>query len=72
MAKIIVNGAPQDTGDHLSVAELIKDNHVPQPEMVAVQVNGQFIERTDYASTRLKNGDTVDFLYFMGGGQPHV
>jgi sulfur carrier protein len=36
--------------------------------MVSVQVNEEFVERDDFDTTTLNEGDTVDFLYFMGGG----
>lgn len=47
---------------------LIKINKVFQPEMVTVQVNEEFVERDVWDQTQLKEGDRVDFLYFMGGG----
>ena len=36
--------------------------------MVSVQVNEEFAEREDWEKIQLKEGDKVDFLYFMGGG----
>jgi sulfur carrier protein len=33
-----------------------------------VQVNEEFAEREDWESIQVKDGDKVDFLYFMGGG----
>ena len=36
--------------------------------MVSVQVNEEFAEREDWDSIQIKEGDKVDFLYFMGGG----
>ena len=51
------------------MSELIQQNNVAQPEMVSVQVNEEFAEREDWESIQLKEGDKVDFLYFMGGGQ---
>jgi len=41
---------------------------VAQPEMVSVQVNGEFLPRENFNSTLIYDGDEVDFLYFMGGG----
>ena len=41
---------------------------VENPEMVSVQVNEEFAEREDWDSIQIKEGDKVDFLYFMGGG----
>lgn len=68
MAQIIVNDEKQEVTLPFTLAELIKINKVFQPEMVTIQVNEDFVEREDYEKTQLKEGDRVDFLYFMGGG----
>ena len=68
MANIYVNGDVQEVSLPLNVSELIKQNKVVQPEMVSVQVNEEFAEREDWDSIQIKEGDKVDFLYFMGGG----
>ena len=52
----------------LNLTELIKQNNVQQPEMVSVQVNDDFVDRTEWDGLQIKEGDVVDFLYFMGGG----
>lgn len=69
MAKLIVNGEEQEVQLPLTVSEVIKLNNVLQPEMVSVQVNEEFVEREDFNTTSLNDGDSIDFLYFMGGGQ---
>ena len=68
MAKITVNGEAQEVQLPLSLTELIKNNNVQQPEMVSVQVNDDFVDRTEWDGLLIKEGDVVDFLYFMGGG----
>ena len=68
MAKIYVNGDAQEVTLPLNVSELIKQSDVQQPDMVSVQVNEEFAEREDWETIQLKEGDKVDFLYFMGGG----
>lgn len=68
MAKIYVNGEAQEVNLPINVAELIKQLLVENPEMVSVQVNEEFAERGDWETTDIKEGDKVDFLYFMGGG----
>ncbi len=68
MAKITVNGEVQEVSLPLSLTELIKQNDVQQPDMVSVQVNDDFVDRTEWDSLQIKEGDSVDFLYFMGGG----
>jgi len=68
MSKIKVNGKEQELLNELSISELIKLNKVAQPDMVSIQLNGDFVIRDNYETTGLKEGDEVDFLYFMGGG----
>jgi thiamine biosynthesis protein ThiS len=68
--KIVVNGKEQSYNESkLQLLELIKLNKVQQPDMVSVQLNGEFVQRDNFISTELTEGDEVDFLYFMGGGQ---
>ena len=68
VSKITVNGEAQEVQLPLSLAELIKNNNVQQPEMVSVQLNDDFVDRNEWDGLQIKEGDAVDFLYFMGGG----
>lgn len=56
-----------DSGS-LTVKELLKIAEVENPEMVSVQLNGEFVYRDAMDKTHVKDGDAIDFLYFMGGG----
>ena len=68
MAHIQVNGKNQEVTLPVTLIELMKINNVEQPEMVSVQVNGEFVARENFDSLQINNNDEVDFLYFMGGG----
>lgn len=68
MAQIYVNGEAHDVSLPLTVNELIRQQQVETPEMVSVQVNEEFAEREQWDDIIIKEGDSVDFLYFMGGG----
>ena len=67
--KIKVNGEEttleQET---LSVSELLKVKEVKMPDMVSVEYNGEILDREAFDSTTVKEGDELEFLYFMGGG----
>ncbi len=52
----------------ISIAELLTKENVEKPDMVSVQLNGEFVDRQKFKEAFLKDGDEVDFLYFMGGG----
>ncbi|MFB0556011.1 MAG: sulfur carrier protein ThiS [Phycisphaerae bacterium] len=66
--KLIVNGKESDFADSLTVSKLLVEQKVKMPDMVSVELNGQILRRTKFGETILKDGDKVEFLYFMGGG----
>jgi len=67
--KIKVNGKDQSFDkDSISVSEMLTLCDVNQPDMVSVQLNGEFVKKEDYTSASVKESDEIDFLYFMGGG----
>ena len=51
-----------------SVLDLLKTKKI-EPQMVAVEVNDSMVEREHLATTELKEGDRVEFLFYMGGGR---
>ena len=66
--KITVSGTAKEVKDGLTLPELIELEDVEQPEYVTVSINKEFVASADKDSTVLKDGDSVEFLYFMGGG----
>ncbi len=66
--KITVSGAEKEVKDGLTLLELIEMENVETPEYVTVSINEEFVESAAKDSTVLKDGDNVEFLYFMGGG----
>ena len=67
--KIKVNGKDQVLDkSQVSVSDLLGINNVEMPDMVSVQLNGDFVKKEDFTNTHLKENDEIDFLYFMGGG----
>lgn len=66
---ISVNGEKLTLEKSLNIDELLIVAKAEQPEYVSVQLNGKFIERDKFATTFINDGDEIEFLYFMGGGQ---
>lgn len=66
--KIQINGAAHEIPDGLSVAGLIAHQKIKQPAMVSVEHNGEILDREEFGNVPVKEGDAVEFLYFMGGG----
>jgi len=69
MMIVKINGEDRDLDENgATVSELLKLQKVEVPDMVSVQVNRAFVDREDFSTTRVAEGDEIDFLYFMGGG----
>lgn len=67
--RIIINGKEEFMEkEELTISELLKLKNVKMPEMVSVELNGEFLERKEYETTIVKENDKIEFLYFMGGG----
>lgn len=66
--KITVSGEKKEVKDGLTLPKLIELENVETPEYVTVSINEEFVESDAKATTVLKDGDNVEFLYFMGGG----
>jgi sulfur carrier protein len=66
--EIIVAGNKKEVADGLKLTELFTLENVETPEYVTVSLNEEFVPSDKVAETVLKDGDNVEFLYFMGGG----
>ena len=66
--KLEINGQNAEVTDSVSVTQLLAIQKVKMPDMVSVEVNGNILERKTFDTIILKDGDKVEFLYFMGGG----
>ena len=67
--KIVVNGEDFESKDDLTINELLVEKEVKMPDMVSVELNGEILKRSAFETSTLKEGDKVEFLYFMGGGK---
>lgn len=62
-----INGKPEEVQGAM-VMDLLKTKGI-DPQMVAVELNDAMIERDHLATTPIKEGDRVEFLFYMGGGR---
>ena len=66
--KLVVAGETKEFDNGITVEKLIELENVETPEYVTVSVNEEFVEGGTFDKAVLKDGDNVEFLYFMGGG----
>jgi len=65
--QVKINGKSEEVPGG-TVLDLLKTKKI-EPQMVAVEINDKVLERDYLATTRLNEGDQVEFLFYMGGGR---
>ena len=65
---LVIAGEKKEYAEGTTVAQLIAAENISDPQSVTVSVNEEFLRIAQYDSYVLKDGDEVEFLYFMGGG----
>jgi len=66
--QLTVNGKSVEAAA-ITVTKLLVELDVKNPDQVAVELNGEIVDRATYDDTRVNEGDQLEFLYFMGGGR---
>ena len=64
--KIIINGKSRKVG--VKTLEELMVFLKYDPEKVILSVNGQLVEKDEYAKTTLSDGDNLEVFSFVGGG----
>lgn len=69
--ELTLNGKPAtiEGKESLSVPALLEELKVKDALYVTVELNGEIIDRADFDATIVRGGDSLEFLYFMGGGR---
>jgi thiazole synthase len=62
-----INGEPREFPDGLTVAALVAQLGM-KPDRVAVELNLEIAPRSNWTTTPLKDGDKLEVVHFVGGG----
>lgn len=65
--QVKINGKAEEVQGG-TILDLLKAKNI-EPQMVAVEVNDKMVERDHLPTTQLNEGDQIEFLFYMGGGQ---
>ena len=69
--RIRVNGDPVELPAEVTILQLLEQLHI-DPRLVAVEHNLAIIKRARYESTLIGDGDQIEIVNFVGGGQAGV
>ena len=67
VAKIQLNGISYEINDGTNLNELLNKLKI-QKNKIAVEVNGEIVEKNKYPKIILNKDDKVEIVHFIGGG----
>ena len=67
VAKIQLNGNPYEINNGTNLNELLHKLKI-QKYKVAIEVNGEIVEKKKYPNQILNKDDKVEIVHFIGGG----
>jgi len=67
VAKIQLNGDSYEINNGTNLNELLNKLKI-QTNKVAIEVNGEIVEKNKYPNLILNKGDKVEIVKFIGGG----
>jgi thiamine biosynthesis protein ThiS len=65
---IVVNGNQTEIAEGTDISDLVSSLGLAA-ERVAVELNKRIVRRADWVSTRISEGDKVEIVHFVGGGE---
>ena len=65
--KITINGKKEKFENSLTVEKLLETKKI-RKEVVTIELNSEILPREKYVNIILKDGDILEFIYYMGGG----
>lgn len=63
-----INGKDNELGDSITITQLLNEFNL-QPQQVAIEVNREIIKRDQFETYVIANGDDIEILRFVGGGE---
>ena len=67
VAKIQLNGDTYEINNGTNLDQLLKKLKI-QKNKVAIEVNGEIVEKSKYLNLILNKDDKVEIVHFIGGG----
>jgi sulfur carrier protein len=67
MPTITVNGTRQEVDEGMSLLVYLQSKKT-DPSHVVAEINGAIVKKEQFPELKLKNGDTVEVIRFVGGG----
>ncbi len=69
--EIIVNGKKEIINEGITINEFLGNKKI-RPEVVTIELNEVILNRAEYESVKIRAGDKLEIVFFMGGGKSEI
>lgn len=69
--QVFINGKPETLREPVPLVEFLKEKKI-RPEVISVEINGEILKREDFEKALLKEGDEVEIVFHLSGGEKHL
>jgi len=66
--RVQINGESREVNDQSTLNDLVEELSL-SPARIAVELNGQVMRRSEWVQTLLAEGDRLEIVHFVGGGE---
>lgn len=66
--KVYVNGKLEELKGSINLMQFLKERNI-RSEVVSIEVNETLVRREDFSKVNLKDGDVVEIVFHLSGGQ---
>ena len=66
--KFVFNGFPEESAGYCLTVQELLDHTQENHSSVIVEINGRFVNRRDYMTRSIAEGDRVEFIHPCFGG----
>ena len=63
-----LNGESREVRDQATLADLVSELSL-EPARIAIELNKDVVRRGQWAETTLAEGDRIEIVHFVGGGE---
>ena len=65
--QVFLNGQTKEVPEHCSLQELVESLDL-KADRLAIELNHEIVRRQDWSDMRLRTGDQLEIVHFVGGG----
>jgi len=65
---VTINGVKKEIPENIRTVERLLEHLQVQDKKLVVEMNGEILNKDQHGQYRLKSGDVLEIVHFVGGG----